>query len=135
MGIPALRRVKIRPALPNLECVSWRQLCKGSLCGFATIKMLEMRISFREVALHYATWSPSGQDRALQASITRRTASTKCSSMAMRSGESRLSFERGGEDCIGIGATAGGLVELGEREGGAYTPLPAPCSRAIASAI
>jgi hypothetical protein len=36
----------------NLECVSWRQLCMGSLRGFATIKVLEMRISFREVALH-----------------------------------------------------------------------------------
>jgi len=36
----------------TVRCVGWRQLCKNTLRGFATIQIAELRMTICEVAIH-----------------------------------------------------------------------------------
>jgi hypothetical protein len=36
----------------TIRCISWRQFCKSTVRGFATIQIVELRMTMREVVIH-----------------------------------------------------------------------------------
>ena len=36
----------------TIRCIGWRQLCRNTLRGFATIQIAELHMTMREVAVH-----------------------------------------------------------------------------------
>ena len=44
----------------NLECIAFKAMSRGTLCGYATIKVREMKLAFHEVGIYQKigkTWA------------------------------------------------------------------------------